>query len=352
MIAFAYPWLLLVALLPLVLRFILPPYREAREALRVPFLERLEALTGRRASGGAVVPFVPWFQRVQIIVCWLLSVVALARPQWVGDPIVKTLASRDLLLAVDLSGSMDSTDLSDADGRPVRRLDAVKRVLDDFLTRRSGDRVGLIVFGSAPFVQVPFTDDLEVCRKLLGETEVGMAGPRTAIGDAIGLALRLFEESEVERKVLILLTDGNDTTSAVPPVNAARIASEKGITIHPIAFGDPASTGEEAFDEETLKTIASDTGGRYFRASDAGELEGIYAEIDRLDTREIETISHRPRRDLFHWFLAGVLLVNTSFLSFLLIASRASNRSRARAVAALRSTPGVSHPGGAGSSTL
>jgi len=205
---------------------------------------------------------------------------------------------------------METADMTGTDGKPVDRLTAVKQVLDDFLRKREGDRVGLIFFGNAPFVQAPFTDDLEACRQLLDEAQVRMAGPRTMLGDAIGKAVQVFEESELEEKVLILLTDGNDTGSLVTPAKAAELALDKGIVIHAIAMGDPASVGEQKFDEKTLKTVADTTGGKYFRATDREELEGVYAELDRITPRHVESISHRPVTDLFHWPLAAGLMLS------------------------------------------
>jgi Ca-activated chloride channel family protein len=160
----------------------------------------------------------PLIQRVFLWGVWVCLVLALARPQWLEAPISKTLPTRDLLLAVDLSGSMETQDFTDASGQRVDRLTAVKQVLDEFLARRQGDRVGLIFFGSAAFVQAPFTEDLEACRTLLGEAQVRMAGPKTVFGDAIGLAITVFARAAgLQERVLIVLTDGNDTDSEVPP---------------------------------------------------------------------------------------------------------------------------------------
>ena len=235
------------------------------------------------------------------------AVVAIARPQYLEPPVSRVVPTRDLMLLVDLSGSMETEDFTNANGDTVDRLSAVKEVLDGFLTRREGDRVGLIVFGNAAFTQVPFTQDLAASRILLEETRVRMAGPRTAFGDAIGLAITLFEQSEVEERVIIALTDGNDTGSRVPPSEAAKIARDNGITIHVIGVGDPAAVGEEKLDEGVLRGVASTTGGRYFHAADRDQLQEIYTELDRIDTREVETATYRPRIDLFHWPLAGFL---------------------------------------------
>lgn len=313
MLTLAYPWLLLLLPLLWVLRWVVPAYRESQEALRVPFLGHLVALTGDTASSGAAVARVSRVQRLVIMSCWALFVLAVARPQWIGEPVSRTVPTRDLLLAVDLSGSMETRDFTNQAGDSVDRLTAVKEVLDEFLTRREGDRVGLVFFGTAPFLQVPFTEDLEVCRLLLDEAQVRMAGPKTAMGDAIGLGIQLFRNSEVEKRVLMILTDGNDTASQVPPENAARLARDEGIRIYTIAAGDPAAAGEQALDEAVLKAVAETTGGTYYHAEDREALQGVYAELDALETREVETLSHRPRHDLFYVPLAAGLLLNMVF---------------------------------------
>jgi Ca-activated chloride channel family protein len=298
------------------LRRLLPAYGEQRPAVRLPFYQMLTGAMGVRPAGRAVVRRRSLVQVLLFIVIWCLAVAALARPQWLEPPVVRELPTRDLLLAVDLSGSMEAEDFKNQEGRKVDRLTAVKEVLDDFLTRRKGDRVGLLVFGTAAFVQVPFTQDLEVCRQLLGETAVRMAGPKTAFGDAIGLGITLFERSEIEQRILIALTDGNDTGSKVPPHEAARIAADKGIIIYTVAIGDPSAVGEEKLDEEALKQVAEISHGKYFFAADREQLEKIYTELDRLTTRKVETVSYRPRLDLFHWPLTAIAVL---FLGYHLI---------------------------------
>ena len=323
MYTLSYPWLLLLVLVPPVLRRLLPAYREARPALAVPWFRRMADLLGQTPARGAEVARAGLPKLLFLWLLWALLVVAIARPQYLEPPVSRTLPTRDLMLLVDLSGSMETADFNNAAGETVDRLTAVKEVLDEFLTRREGDRVGLIVFGNAAFTQVPFTQDLEAARILLEETRVRMAGPRTAFGDAIGLAITLFEESEVEDRVVIALTDGNDTGSRVPPAEAARIAEDRGISIHVIGVGDPAAVGEEQLDEEALRTVATTTGGRYFHAADRDELQEIYAELDRIGTREVETATYRPRRDLFHWPLAVFLVLSLLVHAGLLLRRRA-----------------------------
>lgn len=303
MLTFAYPWLFVLAPLPFAVRRFAPPRKHIQPAIRVPFMSRLRAAGG---SGGARrVPGAPLLAK---LVVWLLILAALARPQWIEPPIERTIPTRDLLLLIDLSGSMDQEDFTNAEGQTVNRLTAVKEVVRDFLRQRKGDRVGLVVFGNSPFMQVPFTTDLSLCQQLLEETVVGMAGPKTALGDAIGLGIRMFENSDVPTKTVIALTDGNDTSSAVPPVEAARVARDRDITIHTVAIGDPTTVGEEQLDEESLKAVATATAGEFFLALNRAELSKIYDRLDKIETRKAKTVTHRPRRDLYYWPLAGAFL--------------------------------------------
>jgi len=223
--------------------------------------------------------------------------------------LTKKLPGRDLLIAVDLSGSMAAEDFTDAAGNRSDRLTAVKEVMDDFLARRDGDRVGLMFFGNAAFIQVPFTEDLAVCRILLNEAQVGMAGPQTMLGDAVGKAISVFKNSDVTEKVLIVLADGNDSGSLVPPVKAAEIARDEGIKIHTIGMGDPTTVGEDKLDVDTLKAIAQATGGEMFMANNRQELEGVYNQIDAMTTRQVETLTHRPVKDLYFWPLAAAIVL-------------------------------------------
>ena len=304
MIAFAHPWMFVLLPLPLLVILLVPPYREARPSLHVPFLPRLSQLTGRQPEKGSAMLNSLFARKLVLPFIWLCIVCAIALPQWIEPPVSHTRPMRDLLLAVDLSGSMKTQDFTDASGKTSDRLTAVKQVLDDFLSRRKGDRIGLIFFGTAPFVQSPFTEDLDLCRQLLAEAQTEMAGAQTAFGDAIGLAITLFDRSPMKEKVLIVLTDGNDTSSQVPPAKASEIAKGKGITIHTISVGDPRAAGEDALDVPTLRAVAEQTGGIYSSASDRKQLEAVYRQLDALETHIAGTVSHRPRRDIHHWPLA------------------------------------------------
>lgn len=333
MLSFAYPWLALLAPLPLAIWFGLPPHAERRAGLRVPFFDRLVRLSGQQPFSGGVVARRKVGRSLVLALAWLLTLAALARPQWIEPPLHRELPTRDLLVLVDLSGSMDTKDFADASGTTVDRLTAVKQVLDDFLSRRKGDRVGVVVFGDAPFALVPFTTDLDLCRAMPRDTAVGMAGPRTAFGDAIGLGISLFSRSAVKAKTIIALTDGNDTMSKVPPAGAARIARDKGIVIHTVAVGDPQAAGEDKLDEAALKEVAGTTGGGFFRALDRTQLADIYRRLDEIETRRIDTVSYRPRRDVY-WMPLAAALVLTLLVQALHLLRRRHHRASSREAAA------------------
>ena len=331
MLTLAYPWMLGLLPLPLLVWWLSPPHREPRRGLVVPFLGRLARLSAEQSAEGAIIMRGGWLRVGFLAVAWICTVLALARPQWIEPPVTKQIPVRDLLLAVDLSGSMETQDFKNAAGKTVDRLSAVKEVLDDFIARRSGDRVGLIFFGSAPFVQAPFTEDLAVCRELLDEAQTKMAGPQTAFGDALGLAMTVFDRSTVKERVMIALTDGNDTASKVPPAKAAEIAKDKGIVIHTISVGDPKAAGEDALDVDALKAVASTSGGIYAHAEDRAELDSIYRKIDALETHKAETVSHRPRRDIYWWPLAVAFGVSLAQQVWQLLVSARTQRREAAA---------------------
>jgi len=307
MFELSFPWLLILLPAPFLVWRFLPPHRERRDSVRIPFFERAAAAVGATPGRGGVVQRRSILQMILLPLVWVLLVLAASRPQVVEPPLSRVTSARDLMLAVDLSGSMAQRDLSDEDGNPTQRLDVVKAVLDGFIARREGDRLGIIVFGTEAFVQTPFTQDHDLVRALLDQLEPRMAGPQTMLGDAIGLSIKAFEGSDAKDRVLVLLTDGNDTGSKVPPLRAAEIAGGEGITIHAVAVGDPETTGEGQVDMETLEGIADATGGAAFAADDQDQLEEIYAQIDALTPEEIETRSYRPTTPLFHWPLGGAV---------------------------------------------
>jgi Ca-activated chloride channel homolog len=308
---FAWPWLLLALPLPWVVRWLLPPVRQAGAALKVPYGARLDAIATQAGHAHARgVGVLAW-------VAWALLCVAAARPQQLGELVRPPQAGRDLMLAVDLSGSMSDEDMQ-LGGGLVDRLTAAKAVLADFLDRRSGDRVGLIVFGQKAYALTPMTLDLDTVREQLDDSVVGLAGRETAIGDAIGLAVKRLKpktaaQQSSKQNVLILLTDGVNTAGMLDPLKAAELARDNGVRIHAIAFGGEGGGlsvfgiplhlpgGGEDIDETTLKRIADLTGGKEFRARDTEQLAGIYAEIDRLEPVKRPGQSVRPRIERYPW---------------------------------------------------
>ncbi|NOR14425.1 MAG: VWA domain-containing protein [Candidatus Aminicenantes bacterium] len=328
MFEFDYPWMYVLLVLPFIVRLFFRPYKEQREAVQAPFFEKLKKITGQAPGKGAVILRPRLFQKLMLPLAWVLIVTALARPQWVEDPITKIESGRDLLLAVDLSGSMEERDFTDPEGNRIDRLEAVKLVLNDFINRREGDRLGLILFGTTAYLQVPFTQDYSTFRLLLDEAQVRMAGPQTMIGDAIGLAIKLFAESDSENKVMILLTDGNDTGSQVPPARAAGIASQNDVTIHTIAMGDPTTVGEQKLDITALQEISEIAGGRYFMGMNREELEDIYTQLDELEPVEFETISYRPRQPLYFYPLGIFFIIYLIYHLFMALRSLMGRKER------------------------
>jgi len=321
MLEFEWPWAFLLLPLPLLVWWLMPPYRDQRTSVHVPFFGQLAEATGQTPQPGAVVLPRRAIQMIVAVVIWALTVTAIARPQQVGDPVTHEISTRDLVLAVDISGSMDQVDFRTPGGQMIKRLDGVKRVLGDFIARRRGDRLALILFGSKAYIQVPFTQDVQTARTLLDQTEVGMAGQQTVIGDAIGLAIKTFETSQAKQKLVILFTDGNDTASRVPPEHAADIARQKGVVIYTVGFGDPNATGDNRVDLTTLRQVASATAGQFFRAEDGAQLAAIYADIDRLAPVKLETLTWRPRNPLYQWPLGAAVLLGLALWCLLLTGS-------------------------------
>ncbi len=316
---FAWPWLLLALPLPWLLRRLLPALPPSGAALRMPHGERL--LAGGAGPNAPPRPPGTSGRLLLAAIAWALLCVAAARPQQLGEPVQPPHTARDLMLAVDLSGSMADEDMV-LGGRPVDRLTAAKAVLADFLDRRDGDRVGLLVFGRRAYMLAPPTHDLDTVRQQLLDSAVGLAGRETAIGDAIGLAVKRLSanaDDEPGERVLVLLTDGVNTAGMLEPVQAASLARAHGVRVHTVAFGGSGGGlsmfgfrmqvpgGGEAIDEATLQAVADTTGGRMFRARDAAELAGIYAEIDRIEPVERPAPAARPRIELYAWPLGAAL---------------------------------------------
>jgi len=297
-----------------VLMLALPPYRTRRTALRVPFFALAVQGTGERPRRGAVVLPHRVLGWLLLGLAWSAAVLAAMQPQWVEPPISRIKPMRDWLLAVDLSPSMRTTDFRSADGQPVDRLSIARELIDELLQRRAQDRVGLLLFAQQAYVQVPFTLDHAAVRELLAQARIGMAGGRTMIGDAMGLAVRVFDESTAPQRTLVLLTDGRDTGSRVPPAKAAEIAAQRKLRIHTVAIGTAAAQAGDEADLPGLQAWATATGGRAYRATDRVGLQKIYLELDALETKAYETQSASPRRALFHWPLAAAVALLLLFV--------------------------------------
>ncbi|MCW9013730.1 MAG: VWA domain-containing protein [Gammaproteobacteria bacterium] len=321
MIQFDWPWALLCLPLPLILRFILPAANTVQDAaLRVPFIEDFAADTSLDKTR----KLNRWLLMLASI-AWILLVLAASRPQWLGDRLDIPVSGRDLMLAVDLSGSMAEEDFA-IGNQTINRLQAVKLVAGEFIKRREGDRLGLILFGERAYLQTPLTFDITTVNTLLQESLIGIAGKATAIGDAIGLGIKRLQNLEVNSRVLILLTDGRNTAGEVEPIKAAEIAAEQGLKIYTIGIGaEMVERGGFFFnrqvknreiDEKTLTAIAEQTGGKYFRARDTEELNKIYSLLDELEPVEQESQSFRPIMALYFWPL-GFALVIVFFISVL-----------------------------------
>lgn len=302
-----YPWLLLLTPLPWLAYRYLPAYNEARSAVRVPFFAAMSRAVGE--APGVVGSRRNHWQLLLNLLVWALILLAAARPVLVEKPLERQQPVRDLMLAIDLSQSMETEDFTNASGEKINRLAAVKDVVQGFIDKRKDDRLGLIVFGSGAYPQAPLTLDHASLSLLLADTGIGMAGPNTAIGDAIGLSLKLLDQAHEQEKVLILLTDGNDTSSAITPDHAAQMAASKGVIIHTIGIGDPSASGEAKVNLPALEHIAQNTGGQFFRAEDRNALNQVYDTLDRLTPHQVKTLSHQPQRELFYWPLAAALLV-------------------------------------------
>ncbi|MDQ2696525.1 MAG: VWA domain-containing protein [Pseudomonadota bacterium] len=304
----AWPWLIAALPLPL-LAALLPRAVATPAALRVPFYAVMAgSLHGDRMPR-------PRWRRLLAGLAWLLLVLAACRPQWLGEPVNLPRSGRDLLLAVDISGSMQAGDMA-LNGRPASRLEVVKRVAGDFIDRRAGDRVGLILFGRQAYLQAPLTFDRATVGTLLEESAIGLAGKETAIGDAIGLAVKKLRHRPQEQRVLVLLTDGANTAGALEPLRAAELAAQAGVRVYAIGVGADQMRVEDFFglrranpaadlDEKTLTAIAARTDGGYFRARDAQGLEDIYRLLDELEPVVQDDQVFRPVRDLYWWPLAA-----------------------------------------------
>lgn len=305
-IQFVWPWVFLLLPLPILLRFLLPASNKNNDApLHVPFFDDFSTIKHTEGTINS-------HRILQIIagIAWLCLILASARPQWLGERVDIPVSGRDLMMAVDLSGSMAAEDF-DLNGRVINRLQAVKLVAGEFIKRREGDRIGLILFGEQAYLQTPLTFDSKTINTMLQEALIGIAGKATAIGDAIGLAIKRLNGKTAENRILILLTDGANTAGEVKPLKAAELAAKQKLKIYTIGVGAASREVGALFfkrtiknneiDEKTLNEIASITGGQYFRAHNTSELNEIYALIDKLEPVEKDSQSFRPVMSLYMW---------------------------------------------------
>lgn len=330
MLTLASPWVMALLPLPLLVYFFLKPSarmaQQENNAVIVPFYTQLTHLP---QNDTAQRPKRAYLRLLVLSLIWLLLVIAAAKPQWLGEPQAVATSGRDLLLAVDISGSMQQEDMQ-INNRPVTRLVAVKQVVSEFIRQRKGDRIGLILFGTNAYLQTPLTFDTDSVMQFLQEAQLGFAGEHTAIGDAIGLSVKRLKErattsqtSAPNSKVIVLLTDGENTAGEVEPLQAAKLAAKIDTKIYTIGigademvvrsfFGNRRVNPSASLDEKTLTAIADTTQGRYFRARDTQELNNIYQELDKLEPIEQEKEWLRPIKSLFMWPLGMALLLSVA----------------------------------------
>ncbi|MCV6587751.1 MAG: VWA domain-containing protein [Marinobacterium sp.] len=342
MFEFESPWVFMLLPFPwLVSRFTGAVNIQRQQAVQVPFMDDLLAAGGDVATGvgspeKARLSWRWWLA----LLCWLLLVIAIAGPRWLGEPVPQQRSGRELMLAIDLSNSMKARDF-EFQGQRLNRLMATQLVASDFIQRRAGDRIGLVLFGEQAYLQAPLTWDRTTVQRLLDEAQIGLAGGSTAIGDAIGLTVKRLRETDNSERVMVLLTDGANTAGALEPLQAAKLAAEEGVKVYTIGVGSDTHRGGNGLfnllgrsqvpelDESTLKAIAQQTGGRYYRARDLQELVGIYDQLDQLEPVTRSASSARPVQAFYSWPLAAALLLLLT-LSLLLVTDGIAVKGRKR----------------------
>ena len=324
-IEFSFLWAFLLLPLPFIVALVLPAAPMSnKSALRVPFFKNIQTKLNTKRKSRSL------SRLLLALLAWGLLVTAAARPQFIGDTVKQAISGRSLMMAVDISGSMQAADMV-ISGRAVTRLTAVKAVASDFISKRKGDRIGLILFGSQAYLQAPLTFDRKTVNILLGESQLGLAGRETAIGDAIGLAVKRLRKEDEKNRVLILLTDGANTAGNVEPLKAADLAAQEKVKIYTIGIGADGRiiqtpfgrqrVGGTELDEPTLTAIAEKTNGRYFRARDVKDLQKIYAALDKVEPISEDELSYRPVRELYYYPLALALALSALITLFSVISN-------------------------------
>ena len=304
----AWPWMALLLPLPWVLLRTRRAAQPGGAALYLPFAASVAAPTATLSRGVLAL----------LAAVWGLLVLAAMRPQWLGQPLPVPTNGRQIMLAIDCSGSMASQDMGGAS-----RLEIVQVVAGHFIAKRQGDQIGLILFGSRPYLQAPLTTDISTVQQFLDEAVVGVAGPQTAIGDAIGLAIKELRQRErtggasMHKSVLILLTDGGNDAGVMPPLEAARLAKQTGLRIFTIGVGAGEeqslfglTSGNTDLDVGLLQNIASITGGEFFRATNPEALQSVYRRINQLEPTVGNKQWLRPAAEWFSWPLGLALLLS------------------------------------------
>lgn len=327
MFEFVYLWVFLLLPLPLIARYCLTARKHDYTQIWIPLAQGLSEQQSQ-SQKGYLSTIIPWL-------AWLLLLSALAKPVWFGEPVRLQQQSRDMILSLDLSGSMQEVDMQLND-KTIDRLTLVKDLLKTFISKRHGDRLGLILFADHAYLQTPLTFDLKTISQMVDETEIGLVGKRTAIGESIAMAIKRFVENKNEQRVLILLTDGANTAGSIKPLMAAKQAAKNNITIYTIGIGADEMIKRTLFghqrvnpsadlDEKTLTEIARLTGGQYFRARNQDELQDIYHKINKLEPINSDFLEFRPEKDLFYWPLSAAITLLLLFSVYVKL--RGSNAS-------------------------
>lgn len=316
MFELAFAWILLLLPLPLIIWYLQKGKQHLPATIKTPLFAYWQSLHTHAQSGKKNL-----WQKILLMLIWSLLIFAAARPQWVGEAIQLPSSGRDLLLSIDVSISMRETDLQ-LKGRSANRLQVVKAIASEFIDKRKGDRIGLVLFGKQAYLQTPLTLDLKTVKYMLNDAQIGLAGDsHTAIGDGIGLSVKQLRERPEQNRILILLTDGQNNIGELDPLEAAKLAKHAGVKIYTIGvgadeayrrsmFGMIKVNPSEQLDEKTLTQVAEITGGRYFRARSTDELQSIYGLLDELEPVAGEQQTYRPVWELYFYpTLAAFLLL-------------------------------------------
>ncbi|MEY8766956.1 MULTISPECIES: vWA domain-containing protein [Francisella] len=319
MINIEYPWFLVLIILPVVSYWIFPRVKHDKQlALKTPFFDQLESqLRGNKNGDFTKANYLKYI----LSTIWILLIISGSGIQWLGKPVSLPQSGRDLMMAIDLSGSMAIQDMQKSNGKMESRFDLVMRVANEFLDTRQGDRVGLILFGTWAYLQTPLTFDIPTVKKMLDDASIALPGPQTAIGDAIGLAVKKLKRYPGDSKALVLLTDGENNSGALQPLQAAELAKQYHIKIYTIGlgggqmmvkttFGERLVNTSEDLDTEVLQKIATMTGGKFFRAQNSTDLKQVYESIDQLEPIESDKTVVRPVTYLYPWSLGFALLLS------------------------------------------